>query len=256
MLLTVDIGNTNIVMGLFKGEELVRHWRMSSLRDRTSDEYGVLLGGLLSEAGPAAGVDVTGAIISCVVPSLRGTFVETLRRYAGSDPLVVGPGIKTGMPILTDDPREVGADRIVNAVAAYSICRSAVIVVDFGTAITFDYVTDKGEYGGGAIAPGIRVASEALFQNAAQLSRVEISKPGHVIGKNTQDSLRAGIFYGFVGLIDGTVERMKEESGTDARVFATGGLAPFIAKETRTVTDVDEFLILKGLRIIYEENRQ
>jgi type III pantothenate kinase len=159
------------------------------------------------------------------------------------------------MPILTDDPREVGADRIVNAVAAYSIYRSSVIVVDLGTAITFDYVTDKGEYAGGAIAPGIRVASDALFQNAAQLARVEISKPRHVVGKNTEESLRAGIFYGFVGLIDGTVERMKQETGSGARVVATGGLAPLLVKESRTITDVDEFLILKGLKVIYEENR-
>jgi type III pantothenate kinase len=252
MLLTVDIGNTNIVMGLFKDGELERHWRVRTVKERTADEYGIMLSSLL-EADTVN--NIKGSIISCVVPSLKETFVETLSRYVGTRPLVVGPGIKTGMPILTDDPREVGADRIVNAVAAYSIYRSSLIVVDFGTAITFDYVTKKGEYAGGAIAPGISVASEALFQRTALLARVEFAKPGHIVGKNTEESLKAGIFYGFVGLIDGIVERMKEEAGSNPKVIATGGLAPLVIKETRTITDVDEFLILKGLKIIYEENQ-
>lgn len=255
MLLTVDIGNTNIVMGLFKDGELVRHWRISTVKERTADEYGIILSNLFEGPGFGHVENIKGSIISCVVPTLKETFVKTLSRYAGTKPLVVGPGIKTGMPILTDDPREVGADRIVNAVAAYSIYRSSIIVVDFGTAITFDYVTKKGEYAGGAIAPGIAIASEALFQSTALLARVGFAKPRHIVGKNTEESLKSGIFYGFVGLIDGIVERMKEEVGSKPKVIATGGLAPLVIKESRTITDVDEFLILKGLKIIYEVNQ-
>jgi type III pantothenate kinase len=255
MLLAVDIGNTNIVTGLFKGGKLVRHWRVSTVKERTADEYGIMLSGLIEGSGSGRVDNIKGSIISCVVPSLKETFVEALSRYVGTKPLVVGPGTKTGMPILTDDPREVGADRIVNAVAAYAIYRSSLIVVDFGTAVTFDYVTAKGEYAGGAIAPGIAVASEALFQRTALLARVELAKPRHIVGKNTEESLKAGIFYGFVGLIDGIVERMKEEAGSNPRVIATGGLATLVIKESRTITDVDEFLILKGLKTIYEENQ-
>jgi type III pantothenate kinase len=255
MLLTLDIGNTNIVIGLFEGDELVRHWRLSTVKERTADEYGIILTGLITGSARCRLDKINASIISCVVPALKETFVKTVSRYVGTKPLVVGPGIKTGMPILTDDPREVGADRIVNAVAAYSIYRSSVIVVDFGTAVTFDYVTEKGEYAGGAIAPGISVASEALFQRAARLPRVELAKPKHIVGKNTEESLKAGIFWGFVGLIDGIVERMKKESGTKPRVIATGGFAPLFVKESKTITDMDEFLILKGLKIIYEENR-
>ncbi len=255
MLLTVDIGNTNIVVGLFKGDELVRHWRLSTVKKRTADEYGIILSGLITGSAPGDLDKIKGSVISCVVPSLTETFVETLSSCVGGKPLVVGPGIKTGMPILTDDPREVGADRIVNAVAAYSQYKSSCIVVDFGTAVTFDYVTEKGEYAGGAIAPGIAVASEALFQKAARLPKVEIGKPRHVVGKNTEESLKSGIFYGFVGLVDGIVERIKQESGSKPRVVATGGFAPLFVKESRTITDMDEFLILKGLKIIYEENR-
>ena len=255
MLLTVDIGNTNTVIGIFKGERLWQHWRIGTVRERTSDEYGVVL----SELFRGGNVDVSslrGAIISCVVPSLNETFVEALSKYAGIRPLVVGPGIKTGISVLTDDPREVGADRVVNAVAAYNLYSGASIVVDFGTAVTFDFITSKGEYLGGAIAPGISISIDALFERAARLPRVEIVRPRRIIGRNTVESIQSGLFHGFASMVEGIVERMKKESPEPLKVIATGGMAHLFKDEITSIDVFDEFLTLKGLRIIYEVNRR
>ncbi len=253
MILTVDIGNTTTVAGIFDGEDLRAHWRLYTVREKTSDEYGFTLKGLLinSSIEPDS---IKGAIISCVVPSLRDVFVSALREFLGVRPVVVEPGIKTGISISVDDPREVGADRIVNAVAGYHLYGGNIIIVDFGTAITFDYITDKGEYKGGVIAPGIGVSADALFKRASRLPRVDVSKPRTVVGKNTVECIRAGIFYGFVGLVEGIIERMKRELGTSPRVIATGGYAASIAEQIEAIEKVDEFLVLRGLRILYEVN--
>jgi len=261
MLLAIDIGNTNIVVGAFDtgggagGGTPVRHWRLSTARERTADEYGVTILNLFAVSGMNKDA-AAGAIISCVVPSLRETFRVAMENYFMTKPLFVEPGMKTGMPILTDDPREVGADRIVNAVGAYSKHRCELIVVDFGTATTFDHVTAKGEYSGGAIAPGIGVSSDALFKRAARLPKVEPARPSSVIGRNTVDSVRSGLYYGYVSLVDGMVGRIKKECAGKPRVIATGGYAGLIAADARTIDEVDELLVLKGLRRLYEVNAQ
>lgn len=254
MLLVIDIGNTNIVMGLFKGKELVQHWRVHTSREQSSDEYGILFRSLLTHNGISY-ESVDGVIISSVVPPISGVIESMCVRYFGHQPLQVGPGLKTGMPILYDNPRDVGADRIVNAVAAYDEYQHAGIIVDFGTATTFDAISSKGEYMGGAIAPGIRIGAEALFQRASKLPRVEVSQPKHVIGRNTVNSIQAGLFFGYVGLIDGIVRRMQDEIGEDTFVIATGGLAPLLAEESKTIERVAPQLTLDGLRILYERNK-
>lgn len=249
MLLAIDIGNTNIVVGVFDGDALRGHWRLSTDAKRTADEYGTALLGLLTASGTDRKA-VEGAIIASVVPALTGTFTAAVFEYLFLTARVVTHQ-NCLMPVLTDNPEEVGPDRLVNAVAAWSALRRALIVVDFGTAVTFDLVTGKGEYAGGIIAPGIGISTEALFSRTARLPLVEAARPATLIGKNTVDSMRSGIFYGFLGLIDGILERMLRETG-DAKIVSTGGLAPLVIGESRYITDTDEFLTLRGLKIIYE----
>ena len=257
MLLAIDVGNTNTVIGLYDGDELVHDWRIRTGADYTVDEYGMLILSLYKTAhvGMETVKSLTGIIISCVAPPMLNILEPLCQKYFKLKPLIVGPGIKTGIPIHYDNPREIGADRIVNAVAAREKYGNNVIVVDFGTATTFDYVSEIGEYMGGCIAPGIVVSSEALFERASKLPRVEFSKPKSVIGKDTVSSMQAGIMYGYAGIVDGIVDRMKAEVKTNPTVIATGGLAKVIAPETRTIDKVDEMLTLDGLRIIYSRNR-
>ncbi|MBX3158617.1 MAG: type III pantothenate kinase [Deltaproteobacteria bacterium] len=253
MLLAVDVGNTNTVLGVFRDGALAAHWRIQTVAERTSDEYAVLLKTLLDLEGiPWRAVDA--GIISSVVPPTLFGLQKFFKAYCGGSALVVGPGIKTGMPILYENPREVGADRIVNAVAAYEDVRGGCIVVDFGTATTWDVVTPKGEYLGGVIAPGIQISAEALYEHAAKLPRVELARPGKVIARNTVSSMQAGIVYGYAGMVDALVERIRGEVDFTARCIATGGLAPLIAKETKTIEATDDLLTLKGLKILYQRN--
>jgi type III pantothenate kinase len=253
-LLVIDIGNTNVVFGVYRDNTLVNHWRLSTVLQKTVDEYAMLLESLLAfEKLKLA--EMQSAIISCVVPPLLVSFEMMCCKYIGIVPIVVEPGIKTGMPILYDNPQEVGADRIVNAVAGYEKYKKALIIVDFGTATTFDYVTPKGEYAGGAITPGIMISMEALFERASKLPRVELVKPKEIIGKNTVNAMQAGIVYGYISLVDGIVVRMKEAVMTNPRVIATGGLADLIYRGSQTLDEVDELLTLRGLKTLYEKNK-
>ena len=254
MLLTIDIGNTNIVLGVFRGEELIAHFRVMTQPERTADEYGVLALSLLREADLDPG-GVEGIAMASVVPPLTPVLAECLRARFRREPLLIEPGIKTGMPILYENPHEVGADRIVNGVAAFARYGGPAVVIDFGTATTFDTITAKGEYLGGVIAPGLGVSAEALFARAARLPRVDIRRPAKVIGRNTVSSMQSGLYYGYAGLVEGIVRRLLAEIGTEAKVIATGGLASVFESEFPFVGVFDPDLTLHGLRLIYEKNQ-
>lgn len=254
MLLVIDVGNTNIVLGVYKDTELLDHWRISTDRQRTTDEYGVLIRELFYLNDLRAD-DINAIIISSVVPPVVPTLERMCQRYFGLSPLLIGPGVKTGMDIRYDNPREVGADRIVNAVAAYEKYGGPVIIVDFGTATTFCAVDAKGVYLGGSICPGIGISTEALVQRTAKLPRIELKRTDSVICRNTIESMQAGVFYGFVGQVEGIVSRMRRELDMSARVVATGGLAVVIAPATKAIDVVEPMLTLEGLSIIYERNR-
>lgn len=254
MLLAVDVGNTNIVCGVYRGKELFCHFRMSTDSKKTADEYALCWYHFCQYYGFAP-QEIKACAVASVVPTLTQVLVEAAEKLFGVKPLLIGPGVKTGMPIRFDNPKEIGADRIVNGVAAYELYGGPAIVVDFGTATTFDAISASGEYLGGAIAPGIGISTEALFYRAAKLPRVELVRPKSVIGKNTVACMQAGIMYGFIGQVEGIVRRMKEEMGEDPVVIATGGLAGLIAPETEVIDKLDPWLTLEGIRIIYERNR-
>jgi type III pantothenate kinase len=258
MLLAIDIGNTNIVVGVFNGKTLMWSWRLHTVRERTSDELGILVDGLFAHSGVLRS-NVQAIVLASVVPPLTGTTVAMVQQYFNLKPLIVDPATNTGMPILYENPAEVGADRIVNAIAAFDRWGAGsgrpLVVCDFGTATTLDAVSAKGEYLGGAICPGVTISADALFQRAARLPRIDVRKPATVIGRTTVGALESGLFFGYVGMVEGLVRRMSDELGGHAICVATGGLATVIAPETGLIEHVDVDLTLQGLRLVWERNQ-
>lgn len=256
MLLVFDVGNTNMVLGIYKDDKLIKYWRIHTDKEKTSDEYGILIGNLFQHDGVNIN-EIADIIISSVVPDVMHSLENFCIKYCNKQPMIVGPGIKTGLNIKYDNPKQVGADRIVNAVAAIEKYGYPSILVDFGTATTFCAISKAGEYLGGTIAPGIKISSEALFQKASKLPRVELAKPGKTICKSTVTAMQSGIIYGYVGLVDKIIEMMEKElKSDDVKVIATGGLANLIASETDSIDCVDNFLTLEGLKIIYNKNKE
>lgn len=258
MLLAIDVGNTNIVLGVFRDGQLANSWRLTTLRERTADELGILMTDLCEHHGIVR-ADISGIVMASVVPPLTGTLIAMARHYFGKTPLNLEPGVNTGMPVLYDNPSEVGADRVVNGVAAYERYArepgQPIIVVDFGTATTFDAISAKGEYLGGIICPGPQISADALFQRAARLPRIDVTKPAQIIGTNTVASMQSGLFWGYVDMVGGLVRRMRQELGAGTLVVATGGLAAAVAAESDVIDHVDPELTLHGLRIVWERNQ-
>jgi type III pantothenate kinase len=252
MLLAADVGNTEIVLGVFRGPELAHTWRVSTQAERTADELALLLAGFLAQRGISLESDVTGLVVASVVPDVTAAIREMTRDF-GAPPVIVGPGTKTGVPILTDNPREVGADRVVNALAAFTRFGGPAIVVDFGTATNFDVVSDKGEFVGGVIAPGMQASAASLFSRTARLTRVELVAPANAIGKSTVECMQSGLIYGTAGAVDSIVERIRGEAGP-ATVIATGGLAPVVIPHCHTIDHHEPWLTLEGLRLVFERN--
>ena len=254
MLLAVDVGNTEIVLGVFRGAELEHTWRASTMPERTSDELALLLSGFLSHAGMSFESQITGVIVASVVPAVTSSLREMAERYFPFPPVIVGPGTKTGVPVLTDNPREVGADRVVNTLATFAKFGGPAIVVDFGTGTNFDVVSDKGEFLGGVIAPGLQISAASLFSRTARLTRVELVAPHSPIGKSTVEAIQSGLVFGTAGEVDGIVGRIKSELGGTAVVVATGGLAPVVLPHCRLVDHHEPWLTLEGLRLVFEKN--
>ncbi len=255
MLLAIDIGNTNITLGLYQGEALGPRWRLATEHNRMSDEYGILLISLFQHAGVAAG-DVDGIVMASVVPPLTGTFIQACETYLGRQPLNVDAGVKTGVRVKYDDPKGVGADRVVDAAAVQKLYGGPACIVDLGTGTTFDAISAEGDYLGGAIAPGLGIAADALFQRTAKLPRVDLIRPPSAIGRNTVNAIQSGLIFGYVGLVEGMVARFRAELGPSMKVIATGGLADLIAKETKVFDIIAPWLTLDGLKIVWELNRK
>lgn len=255
MIFVLDVGNTNTVLGVYEEDVLKFHWRIETSRHKTEDEYGMVIKSLFEHVGISFD-QIDGVIISSVVPPIMFALERMCQKYFGVKPLIVGPGIKTGLNIKYENPREVGADRIVNAVAGIHDYGSPLIIVDFGTATTYCYINEDKQYMGGAIAPGISISTEALYSKAAKLPRIEISRPDGIIGKNTVSAMQSGILYGYVGQVEGIVSRIKAQSKKEPTVIATGGLATLIANESTAIDVVEPFLTLKGLQLIYKRNRE
>lgn len=255
MLLVIDIGNTNIVLGVYEKEELRHHWRVATNRNATEDEYAMILKNLLSHVDISL-TDINGIAVSSVVPTITYAMRKLGEKYFGLNPIILGPGVKTGLNLCCDNPREVGADRIANAVAAIELYGAPLIIVDFGTATTFCCIDEQERYIGGAISPGVNISAEALYQRAAKLTRVELVSPKQVIGRNTTQSVQSGIYFGYVGLVDGIVNRMKKEFSSEPKVIATGGLAPLFSSHIESIDEVNPHLTLLGLKLIHKRNQK